>query len=89
MIVKQKPATENFRGWWGFIKQAGCLFIGYASKQTQLFQLNKTATDMGSSVAVAKLIQKDWLNCYAETRPWEVWLTSTDFELNIQRVSFL
>jgi len=32
-------------------------------------QLNKNATGMGTPVA-DKLNQKDWLNCYAETRPW-------------------
>jgi hypothetical protein len=32
-------------------------------------QLNKNATGMGTPAA-DKLNQKDWLNCYAETRPW-------------------
>lgn len=34
----------------------------FASKQ-------KTATDMGASVAVGKSNQTIWLNCNAETRP--------------------
>ena len=39
MIVKQKPATEYFRGWWErqFVRDVG--------EKTRQFQLNKNATD--------------------------------------------
>jgi hypothetical protein len=46
------------------------LFVGCVGEETRLFQLNKNATDIGTSVA-DKLNQKDWLNCCAETRPWD------------------
>jgi len=45
------------------------LFDLFAGEKTRLFALNKNATGMGTPVA-DKLNQKDWLNCYAETRPW-------------------
>jgi hypothetical protein len=40
-----------------------------ASETKRLFPLNKNATEVGTPVAVEKLNQKIWLNCYAETRP--------------------
>ena len=37
----------------------------------------------------ALLKTKDWLNCYAETRPWNSLRARTDAIFNIKRVSFL
>jgi len=45
------------------------LFGLVASEGTRLFTLNKNATGMGTPVA-EKTESKNWLNCYAETRPW-------------------
>ena len=45
------------------------LFGLVAGEETRLCVLNKNATGMGTPVA-DKLNRKDWLNCYAETRPW-------------------
>ena len=39
-----------------------------AKTQSGCYQLNKNATDMGTSVAQVSN-QKIWLNCCAETRP--------------------
>jgi hypothetical protein len=83
-----KPAMEIFRGWREVIEHAGRLFVLRSERKDAAVWLNKNATDMGTSVAV-ELNQRDWLNCYAETRPGGLSRTSTDFDLNIKHVSFL
>ena len=40
-----------------------------AGEETRLLGLNKNATELGAPVAEKSQV-KDWLNCCAETRPW-------------------
>jgi len=65
----KKPATENYRGWLVLIKRTDVFAAGMQATGRGCTLLNKNATDMGTSVALAILNQKFWLNCCAETRP--------------------
>jgi hypothetical protein len=86
LSVKNK-SHGNFRGWelrW----QTSIADYRFGAQRISRL-LKKNATDMGTSAAVQMLNQKIWLNCYAETRPYEISLTSTDLFFDIKRVSFL
>jgi len=53
----------------GVAERTGVFAVQMQANRRGCTSLNKNATGMGTPVA-DKLNQKDWLNCFAETRPW-------------------
>jgi len=50
--VENKTSHGDFRGWWSVSGNTDRRLFGVgAGEETQLFSLNKNATDMGTSVA--------------------------------------
>lgn len=67
LSINIKPAARGFRGWWEGSDRRASVRCGCRRIDAAIF-VKLNATDVGTSVA-EESESKDWLNCYAETRP--------------------